>query len=196
MRLTGSDQLLGTPAYMSPEQVQNGPVGPASDLFSLGAVLYQAATGRAAFSGRHMMELLHAVATATPKPPHEVRPELPRMLSAFIMQLLAKDPAKRPASARAVVEELDCIRYQATTTRRGRRFATCRFCLGRLQTCRRGPPLDCGAPGIAAIALLVGGWVAGRPGHGAGARSSPPCLLRDGTAIPIRPKGSTPARWT
>ena len=77
VRLTSPNQLMGTPAYMSPEQVQNGAVGPSSDLFSLGAVLYRAATGRPAFSGQHLMELLQNVATGTPQPPHEVRPDLP-----------------------------------------------------------------------------------------------------------------------
>ena len=115
LRLTGSDQLMGTPAYMSPEQARNTTVGPASDLFSLGAVFYRAATGRAAFPGQHLLEVLQSVATMTPPPPHEVRPEVPRTLSALIMQLLEKDSARRPASARAVVEELDRIRREATT---------------------------------------------------------------------------------
>ena len=116
VQLTRPDQLMGTPAYMSPEQVQNGAVGPASDLFSLGSVLYRAATGQAPFTGKHLMELLQNVSSSMPRPPHEVRPDAPRTLSAFIMRLLEKDPAKRPASARAVVEEIDRILYQATTT--------------------------------------------------------------------------------
>jgi hypothetical protein len=88
-------------------------------LFSLGCVLYRACTGRPAFDGADVVATLVAVATETPRPPIELRPELPRALSDLVVQLLAKKPDERPESAQAVVEALQKIEAGATTTRPG-----------------------------------------------------------------------------
>jgi hypothetical protein len=108
-RLTQQGVVLGTPAYMAPEQGQGRAVDERSDLFSLGCVLYRMATGTAPFAGADVISTLLAVASEDPRPPHEVEPALPAALSALIMELLAKDPAARPASAQAVGETLKAI---------------------------------------------------------------------------------------
>jgi WD40 repeat protein len=108
-QLTQQGAIVGTPAYMAPEQAQGQSVDARCDLFSLGCVLYRLATGTAAFRGTDMVSTLLAVATEKPRPPDEVEPSLPPALSELILSLLAKEPGKRPSSARAVVEALERI---------------------------------------------------------------------------------------
>lgn len=107
--LTNTGVIVGTPAFMAPEQADVEPLDARADLFSLGCVLYRVATGRLPFQGQGMMDTLRALATETPRHPHEVNPEVPRALSALIMGLLAKDRSARPASALAVVEALQAL---------------------------------------------------------------------------------------
>ena len=80
-----------------------------SDLFSLGGLLYRACCGHEPFGGQNTMAVLAALAVATARPLHEVRPTIPRSLSDVVSRLLAKDPAKRPASAEEVIEELQAV---------------------------------------------------------------------------------------
>ena len=111
--LTRTGAILGTPAYMAPEQARGRPVDHRADLFSLGCVLYRACTGQPAFRGSDAISTLMAVAEDNPPPPHQLSPGVPPRLSQLIMHLLAKDPAARPASARAVIgalQELDSAR--------------------------------------------------------------------------------------
>jgi serine/threonine protein kinase len=106
---TQAGAVIGTPAYMAPEQASGAVADARCDLFSLGAVLYRAATGQAPFGDRDTMSILHALATRTPVPPHRVVPSLPRMFSGLVMRLLAKDPGDRPQSAREVVEAIEAL---------------------------------------------------------------------------------------
>ncbi len=105
--LTQHGTIVGTPAYMAPEQVEGRHIDPRCDLFSLGCVLYRASTGEVPFKGNDTVSTLMAVATAKPKPPCEVEPSVPLALSDFILKLLAKNPAERPVSAREVVQTLE-----------------------------------------------------------------------------------------
>ena len=104
--LTRPGSVLGTPAYLAPEQANGLPLDARADLFSLGVTLYHAATGTRPFQGPTLTSILRAVAEHNPPPPHEVNPAVPVPLSDLIMRLLAKSPADRPASAAAVAEEL------------------------------------------------------------------------------------------
>ena len=108
-RMTQVGKIVGTPAYMAPEQSRGQVVDARCDLFSLGCVLYQACTGRLPFTVGDTVTTLLAVATEEPAPPVDVRPEVPPALSDLVMQLLAKDPDERPPSAQAVVEAIDAI---------------------------------------------------------------------------------------
>jgi serine/threonine protein kinase/regulation of enolase protein 1 (concanavalin A-like superfamily) len=102
--LTQQGAIVGTPAYMAPEQAAGQPLDGRCDLFSLGCVLYRASTGRSAFAGSNTMAVLVSVTMDNPPPPQELRPELPRGLSDLVMQLLAKKPEDRPQSAEAVMQ--------------------------------------------------------------------------------------------
>ncbi len=107
--LTHSGAIVGTPAFMAPEQCRGQEVDARSDLFSLGCVLYRLATGEAPFRGNHAISTLIAVATTNPLPPKELNPELPQAVCDLILRLLAKDPADRPPSAVAVIEAIQAI---------------------------------------------------------------------------------------
>jgi serine/threonine protein kinase len=108
-QFTQAGAVIGTPAYMAPEQAGSADVDSRCDLFSLGAVLYRAATGELPFGGRDTLSVLHALATKTPTPPHRLNPDLPRAFSGLVMRLLSKDPADRPQTAREVVEEIEAL---------------------------------------------------------------------------------------
>jgi serine/threonine protein kinase len=108
-QFTQTGTVIGTPAYMAPEQATGAAVDARCDLFSLGAVLYRAATGKAPFGDRDTMSVLNALATQTPAPPHRIVPSLPRLFSGLVMRLLAKDPDDRPQSAREVVEAIQAL---------------------------------------------------------------------------------------
>lgn len=110
VRLTQHGAVLGTPAYMAPEQAARAEhVDHRADLFSLGCVLYEMATGARAFAGADVMEVLSALASRQPKAPTDVQPGVPRELSDLIMRLLAKRPDERPADAASVAHELGAI---------------------------------------------------------------------------------------
>jgi WD40 repeat protein len=107
--LTESRVIVGTPAYMAPEQARAGAVDQRADLFGLGCVLYRMATGEVPFKGSDSLSTLAALASDQPRPPRQLNPAVPPALSALILRLLAKDPARRPASAAEVVAALDAV---------------------------------------------------------------------------------------
>ncbi len=108
-QLTSQGAILGTPAFMAPEQATGGAVDARCDLFSLGCVLYLMSTGRFPFMGADAISTLLSVASDKPAPPSEINPELPPDLSRLVMQLLAKDPEERLQSAQEVVRLLQNI---------------------------------------------------------------------------------------
>ena len=107
--LTGSGAILGTPAYMAPEQGLGKPVDGRADLFSLGCVLYRLCTGKLPFERPTMMAVLTAIAIEEPTPVRELNPAVPESLADLIRRLMAKNPDHRPASALVVAKELDQI---------------------------------------------------------------------------------------
>ncbi|MBI1831111.1 MAG: serine/threonine protein kinase [Planctomycetes bacterium] len=120
-RLTRLGAVVGTPAYMAPEQAQGKPVDFRCDLFSLGCVLYRLCTGCAPFRENTVQETLIAVATRDPMPPHQVNPQIPKGLSDLVMKLLAKKPEDRPLSAQAVVDGLKVLQAERTAVVAGRK---------------------------------------------------------------------------
>jgi serine/threonine-protein kinase len=100
--------VFGTPEYMSPEQAQGETVDARADLYALGVVLYQMLTGTLPFQGASFLSVLHRHVTEAPVSPAARRPDLrlPEAAVALVMRCLEKDPAKRPAGAKEVEEEL------------------------------------------------------------------------------------------
>lgn len=107
--LTSTGVVVGTPAFMSPEQARGNKLDLRSDLFSLGCVLYALCTGVEPFRGKNTMAQLTALATTEARPVHEVNPAIPESLSQLIQRLLAKRPEDRLASAREVVSQLRAL---------------------------------------------------------------------------------------
>jgi serine/threonine protein kinase len=111
--LTHAGSLLGTPGYMAPEQVRGLPGhDPRSDLFALGAVLFECLTGRAAFVGVDTEAVLTKILVEQPPALRELCPSVPPALEALLGRLLAKDPGRRPAGADEVLAELAALLAQ------------------------------------------------------------------------------------
>jgi serine/threonine-protein kinase len=92
---TSTGMVLGTPKYMSPEQIGGLPVDNRSDIFSLGIVLYEMLTGVRLFAGDDVTQITHNVQSTEPEPPTRLNPELPAMLDFIVARALKKDPALR-----------------------------------------------------------------------------------------------------
>ena len=107
--LTRPGTVLGTPAYMSPEQAQGEPADHRSDIFSLGVVIYEMATGRLPFKRRSEAATLTAVVREPHAPLAEVAPGLPGALSAIVDRALAKAPADRYQSMEAMRDDLRAV---------------------------------------------------------------------------------------
>jgi tetratricopeptide (TPR) repeat protein len=108
-RLTQAGMMVGTVSYMPPEQAIGGDVTPRSDLYSLGAMLYELVTGRPPFVGDESVAIITQHLNTPPVSPSWHVPDLPTGLEALILRLLEKDPAKRPATASEVREALGTI---------------------------------------------------------------------------------------
>jgi serine/threonine protein kinase/tetratricopeptide (TPR) repeat protein len=108
-RLTKSGMMVGTVAYMPPEQAMGGKVTTKADLYSLGAMLYEMVTGRPPFVGDDSVAIIGQHINTPPVSPAWHRADLPPALETLIMQLLEKDPAKRPESATVVLQALESI---------------------------------------------------------------------------------------
>jgi serine/threonine protein kinase len=108
--LTAVGEMLGTPSYMSPEQVKCTAVTARSDLFSAGAVLYEMATGVKAFAASDVSGILRNVVEVDPRPAHAAHAQVPAVLSMFLGKMMSKDPEARYPSAGAALQDLQAIR--------------------------------------------------------------------------------------
>jgi eukaryotic-like serine/threonine-protein kinase len=173
--LTREGGILGTVPYMSPEQIRGKSADARSDLFSLGVVLYQMATGRRPFRGEGAAEILSSILRDDPASTSDVRPELPRRLGRILRRCLAKDPEGRFQSAKDLRNELEDLREEVIEARliqpkpRPRRF-------GRRHALAAGAvliPLM-----LAALALFgIRHYVARGGAGGAADRETPAAML-------------------
>ncbi|HEY7426921.1 MAG TPA: protein kinase, partial [Gemmataceae bacterium] len=156
---TRTGDVVGTPSYMAPEQADGklGKVGPATDLYSLGAILYEMLAGAPPFESLSAWETIGLVISAEPEPPSRRKPGVPRDLETICLKCLQKQPPRRYASALALADDLR--RFLAGEPIKARP-------VGRLERgvkwVRRRPALAAmlAVSAAALLALLVGGWVA------------------------------------
>ena len=105
-RLTSKGDVFGTPEYMAPEQINGSETGAFSDLYALGIVFYEMIVGKVPFSAKDPAALFAKTLSAPPPDPSKFNSRIPRGLSALILELLAKDPHKRPVDAHRVHQTL------------------------------------------------------------------------------------------
>jgi serine/threonine protein kinase len=114
-QMSGSGSVLGTPAYLSPEQIQARKQDHRSDLFSLGIMLYEMTTGVRPFAGTSISAVCAQIVSAVPKPPSVHNPQLPPEFDHVVMRCLAKDPANRYSSAEALAAALYRLAHSKTS---------------------------------------------------------------------------------
>src|SRR5262249_4637234 len=107
--LTLAGTIMGTPGYLSPEQLHALAAGPVSDLFSFGCILYEMSSGKRAFRGKTTMELMTSILRDTPPDPGLYGIAVPSDLNQLILHCLEKDPKKRLQTAHQVTQQLRAI---------------------------------------------------------------------------------------
>ena len=149
---TRTGAVVGTPAYMAPEQVtgQREKVGPATDLYALGVVLYETLTGRPPFQAAHLMDLFEDITTREPVPPTRLQPKVPRDLETICLKCLQKEPAHRYASATDLADDLQ--RFRQGEPIRARAISRTERAW---RWCRRNP-IVAGLGTLLAVSLLAG----------------------------------------
>ncbi len=154
---THTGAVMGTPSYMAPEQAAGHIhlIGPATDTYALGAILYQCLTSKAPFRGDSILDTLEQVRTLDPVLPSKSRPGMPRDLETICLKALAKDPAARYPSALAMAEDLD--RFRRGEPILGRREP---FVRAALRKARRHALKLVVAAAIVVVAVTVIGAVA------------------------------------
>jgi eukaryotic-like serine/threonine-protein kinase len=153
---TQSGTILGTPSYMSPEQAAGDSkrVGPAADVYALGAILYEMLTGRPPFTGETVYETFRQVREQEPVPPRRLQPKVPRDLETICLKCLQKEPRKRYATADALAD--DVRNFQEGRPVRARPVSSLER-LGKWVRRRPGTAALVGLLGLAVAGALAGG---------------------------------------
>ena len=111
-----SDRMVGSPPYMSPEQIRDDRLDARADLFSLGVVFYELLTGARPFGGDSVTKVAYQILNAEPEDPRVLRPELPAVATEVFLRLLAKERDERPADARDFLREVERLSADAAET--------------------------------------------------------------------------------
>ena len=179
LAMTRAGTILGTMPYMSPEQASGRAVDPRSDIFSLGVVLYEMATGRLPFSDREPAQLLAAILTRDPKPPRELNGDVSSGLEAIILKSLEKDPERRHPSAGALGGDLRRLSEPEASPETIRPGSTRRWLL-----------LAGGVLLVTALLVVVGNGVGGLRGRLSGAGGGP--KIRSLAVLPLENLSADP----
>jgi serine/threonine-protein kinase len=113
--MTQQGLIVGTPHYMSPEQVQGKQLDARSDVYSMGVLMYEMLVGRRPFESSSLTGVLTAHITEKAKPPIDLRPDISRAVNTIVMKCLAKDPKERYADAGALLADLDAMQMPAAS---------------------------------------------------------------------------------
>jgi serine/threonine protein kinase/tetratricopeptide (TPR) repeat protein len=190
--------VMGTPAYMSPEQVSGRTLDHRSDIFSLGVVLHEMATGRRPFEGGSSAELISSILRDTPPPVNELRPELPADLARVIRRCLEKDPRYRLQTARDVSNEfrdLGRTITRPTPVPTSTAHAAVAADSGAVRD-ESGDPYTQGFSGIKrhriALAIAVIGLVIGSVGVAAYLKRSNPGQIESIAVLPLENRSNNP----
>ena len=140
--ITQDGRIIGTVAYMSPEQAQGKPVDVRSDIFSLGIMLYEMSTGKRPFEGDSSISIISSIIKDSPASITDLNRRMPRALARIVQRCLAKSPEERYQGASELRDELDAVRQQADSGALGRVFLT-------------GPSRRPGWLSVAAVVLTV-----------------------------------------
>ena len=171
--LTGIGVVMGTAPYMSPEQVEGLPVDHRADIFALGIVLFEMATGRRPFSGDSSAALVSSILRDTPPTVTEINDSLPRHLARIIQHCLEKDPDARYQSAKDVRNELKSLRREVDSGEVATGSGPVTIAAGSTRPGKRS--WRWAIAGAAAVAILATGWWIGRGADGnAGAAMEEP----------------------
>jgi tetratricopeptide (TPR) repeat protein/predicted Ser/Thr protein kinase len=168
--MTRSDVMIGTPLYLSPEQARGGEIDARSDIFALGALLYECVAGRPAFAGSTVVEIAAQVIHVEPPPPSKFNPDLPRALDRVALKALAKRPEDRYQSADEFAAALGEARQKVTSNghlrtqgvRRSADAAPQHSALTTLSENLRRPRLSIYAAVAVAALVVIAAWGASR----------------------------------
>jgi tRNA A-37 threonylcarbamoyl transferase component Bud32 len=137
-RLTHPGMAMGTPEYMAPEQAAGKPADQRCDVYAVGAILYEMLTGTPPYSGDNFMEILTKKATVDPRPPTELRAEIPEAVSELVVKAMARKPEDRPPS-------MEALEYELTKCLSGRGAAVAKILGMRGLAGRRDEPVVAGS---------------------------------------------------
>jgi serine/threonine-protein kinase len=210
--MTRTGVMIGTPSYMAPEQITGGKIGPQTDIFSLGAVLYELLTGTRPFAGGPLQAVMYRVLSEAPLPLEVAAPGLPPRLNEIVMRALAKEPEQRYATALDMANDLLAVRNSLDASSSAGTVSlrtTIEHALDQRRTSQfrrvRRRRIALSGAGVAAAAVLVlsGWWLARRNGVAtAPVRADTPVVTRPAepaptlSGSPVAPPVEQPRRDT